>query len=163
MAKFEITMDEYRRWNHIPITKPWKRNLMWSVCVLILIASLIIGQYAFSFIWGVILLFVYFTFHRMSPRMELNRLTNNPFARGPFDVEFREDAYVVRVQDSILELAKADLGRVHDLDDYFRLDHKSLFSLSVPKRALAEAEIEVIESYRKEFPGEPENRTIPDY
>ena len=156
-------MDEYRRWNHVPIAKPWKRNLGWAISVLILIASLITGQYAFSFIWGAILLFLYMTFYRMTPRMNLNRLTNNPFARGPFDVEFRDDAYVVRVQDSILELAMADLGRVHDLDDHFRFDHKSLFSLCVPKRALSEEETGIIESYRKAFPGQPENMTIPDY
>jgi hypothetical protein len=163
MANYEISMDEYRRWNHMPIAKPWKKNLMWAVSILILIASLIIGQYAFSLVWAVILVFVYITFHRMTPRMEINRMTNNPFARGPFDVEFRIEAFVVRVQDSVLELASDDLGRVHDLGDYYRLDHKSLFALVVPKRVLSEEETGVIEAYRNRFPGQPENTTVPDF
>ena len=95
--------------------------------------------------------------------MELTRLTNNPFSRGPFDVEFRDEAYVVRVGDSVLELATEDLGRVHDLESYYRFDHKSLFTLCVPKRALSEVETSIIESYRKKYPGQPENRTLPDF
>ena len=147
----------------MPIAKPWKRNLMWTVSIMVLIISLIMGQYAFSFVWAAVLVFVYTTFYRITPRMQLNRLTKNPFALGPFDVKFTDNAYIVRVNESVLELASNDLGRVHDFDDCYRLDHKSLFTLYVPKRALSEEEIGVIEEYRKVYPGRPENTSIPDF
>ena len=163
MAKYEISVSEYRQFTFVPAVTSWKQKLAWAISLSLLITSLVVGQYAFSAVWSLLLVFVYVTFYRFVPRSQLDRLSNNPFALGPFEVEFSDEAYTVRVRDSVLRLSKEDLGRVNDMDDHYRLDHKSMCVLYVPKRALSESEIGVIESYRKDFPGHPENEDVPEY
>ncbi len=163
MARYELTVEEYRRYNHSPIARPWKRYLAWSIGLVVLTTSLFVGQYAFSVLWAALLVFVFFTFHRMAPRIEANRLANNPFARGPFEVEFRPESYVVRVGETELRLNLSEFGLAHDLKNHYRLDHKSGFVLEIPKRALSEEEEAIISSYRARFPGRPENKTIPKF
>lgn len=163
MAQYEITTEEFRRYNHSPIVPVRRRIILWSVCLLILVVSLFVGQYAFSLVWAALLILIYFAFYRMAPQIESDRLTNNPFALGPFEVRFERDSYTVRVGETELQLGLSEFGRAHDLGDHYRLDHKSLFSLRVPKRALSEEETQIIERYREKFPGHPENQTSFDY
>ena len=163
MANFSLTVDEFKNANFSPIGRPWKRAIAWSVGGLILIGSGLVGQHAFSVMWSVLLVFIYLTFYRMTPRIEANRIKNNPFALGPFELQLRPDSYTIRVGKTELNLALAEFGLAHDFKTHYRLDHKSGVALVVPKRALSAEEVNTIETYRKRFPGAPENTQIPAY
>ncbi len=140
-----------------------KRILLWSFSLLVLAASLYFGQYFFAAFWVALLVIFYLALSRLTPKVINNRISNNPFALGPIEVEFKPDSYTIRVGESLLHLGLSEFGRAHDLDDHYRLDHKSMVSLRVPKRALSEGEIQIIESYRDKYPGHPEDQTVPDY
>ena len=141
----------------------WRRAVAWMAALAILVASALVGQYAFSGIWAALLALIYVSFYRVAPRVEANRIQNNPFALGPFDLELRPDSYTVRVGETELNLALTEFGLAHDFETHYRLDHMSGIDLVVPKRALSGAEIEVIEIYRARSPGQPENTEIPAY
>lgn len=163
MAKYEISEEEYRRFTHSAPMRPRKRFLTWFAALVIFTASLYFGQYVFALVWVALLVFLYITFRRIAPKSTKNRISNNPFALGPFDVEFECDSYTVQVGDTELQLSLSEFGQAHDLDDHYRLDHKSLFTLFVPKRVLSSEELRIIDAYCAKFPGFPTNQNMPDY
>src|SRR5262245_37022274 len=124
MASFSLTIDEYKKANFSPIARPWKRRLACVIAGVVLVVSAVTCQYAFSVIWLALLAFLYVTFYRMAPRMEENKIRNNPFALGPFELELREASYSIRVGNTTLDLALSEFGLAHDFDTHYRLDHK---------------------------------------
>jgi hypothetical protein len=159
MAKFEITIDEYRRWHHAFQKRTWKNYLVWTIAGVVFAASLFIGQYAFAVLWGALLVFAYVTSARVRPRLEAYQV-DSPFAMGPFEVELRPEGYTLRVGASELKLGLTELGHSHDFGDHYRLDHTSGNNLHLPKRALSEDEIRIVESYRQQYPGHPEKTAM---
>ena len=161
MARYELTIDEYKVANFVDATRPWKRWLAWAVAGVLLVGSVAMGQYAFSVLWFMLLAFLYITTYRVGPRLEQENLDGSPFARGPYELELRDESYTVRVGGSELRLSASELWRVHDFGPHYRLDHRSDVALVVPKRALDAEETAIIERYRDRFPGMPENQAPP--
>jgi hypothetical protein len=157
MARFEITLDEYQKWHRMGRKLTWRACLAWAIAMAALVVSLYFGQYAFAVLWGAILSFIYYSMSRLAPRMRAWQL-RKPFAFGPFEVELGADSYLVRLGASELRLHLKELSYAHDFGDHYRLDHASGNHLCIPKRALNAEEIQMMESYRKRFPGLPENK-----
>ena len=155
MAHFELTLEDYRRLNHIPTRQNWKSRLAWVVSLVLLPGSLWLGQYAFAILWALLLLLVYVALYWLRPRIEVSRSTG-AFELGPFDIELRTDSYTVRAGDSELKLSLGELWRTHDFGEYYRLDHKSGCLVCLPKQSLTPDETRMVESYRQRFPGFPE-------
>src|SRR5881296_1718811 len=113
MAQFQLTPEEYRRLHHLRTKGSWKGHVAWAISLIALLGGIVIGQYAFAALWGIILIFIYISFYRFGPKLDAVRIAS-PFALGPFDLQLRPDSYTVRVGASTLDLHLNEFGRVHD-------------------------------------------------
>ena len=163
MAEFKLTEDEYKTARWLRPIALWKKVTIWVIFILLMVLSIVGKQYAFSLLWLVLGSFVYISTNISRMKMERNRTANNPFALGPFFLEFQEKSYLVCMGQSKFDLSFDQLGRVHEIGDMYRLDHKSGFSLSIPKRALSNDELEVIKKLKGEITGWPENKAVTDW
>jgi hypothetical protein len=157
MAQFEISIEEYRKWNRVGRKRTWKFYLAWAIAFIVLVGAFLLGQYAFGVFWACLLIFIYMAFIRMAPRIQAMQM-KSPFAFGPFDVILGAESYTVRVGCSELRLSLQEFLYAHDFGDHFRLDHASGCHLYLPKRALNEEETQVVDTYRQRYPGLPERR-----
>ena len=164
VAQFEVSTGEYAAFQSMGRRHgPWVGKLGWSLAVALLFGAVYAGQYWFGVLFGILLAFVYYSMYRMAPRMQLTRRSNNPYAHGPFQIEFFDDHYELRVGDTEMKLHLNEMGRVHDFNDHYRLDHKSGVCIHIPKRALSVDEGRLIEGYYERFTGMPKNQSEPDY
>ena len=165
MVEYKLSEDDYLDFR-IPqkSKKRWYRMILLITSgILLVVLAFYYKQYLFILLLLAISIFIYIAIGKFGPKIESESFSNNPFRSGNIKVNFTPSLYDVSVNNNKLHLSPDDLVHVHDINQYYRLDHISHVSLLIPKQSLSEEEIEIIKQYKKLHPGYPENQEIQHY
>lgn len=151
MANYKIKKEEFLKYYKSSSgSKKYKIIRFWIIFSIIISISFYFGQYLFSVF--LIVLAVIFTYMIKIKFTEEFRYDNNPFLNSKINLELNEEFYRVTVKENDMTLSVKEIGKVEDLKDHYRIDHKCGNGLIVPKNILSEQELKIIKYYKRKNP-----------
>ncbi len=151
MATYQLKKEEYLNYyKSAHGSKKFKIIRFWLIFIIIVTVSFYFEQYLFS---GFLILAAIILSYLMKIKLtEESRYDNNPFLNSKIQLELYEESFNIKVKENELILSVKEIGKVEDLKEHYRIDHKCGNELIIPKESLDENELKQMKIYRRKKP-----------